>query len=57
MNPELYRQATPADAVGLVQNYLAAAHRYGFEPEPAAVIGLLRDTGYSLRRLPQRERK
>lgn len=48
MNPELYRQETPAGAVGLVQNYLAAAHRYGFEPQPEAVMRLLEDTGYTL---------
>lgn len=55
MNPELYRQETPAGAVGMVQNYLAAAHRYRFEPEPEAVIGLLKEAGYGLRRLPERK--
>lgn len=51
---ELYRQATHEEAIGMVSNYVALAARYGFRPEPEAVIGLLKDAGYSLHRLPRK---
>lgn len=51
---DLLIQHTPEAAIGVVQNYLALAYRYDFEPDAKFVIELLRDMGYSLRRLPRK---
>lgn len=55
MTDDLLIQHTPESAIGVVQNYLAVAHRYNFEPEPEFVIELLKDMGYGLRRLPRKK--
>ena len=55
MSKDLLRQETPESAIGTVQNYLAVAHRYDYEPPPEVVIRLLREQGYAIRRLPRKE--
>lgn len=55
MKADLLRRATPEDAIGTMQNYLVIAHRYDYEPEPEVILGLLKDMGYTLRRLPRKE--
>lgn len=53
---DLLIQHSPESAIAVVQNYLAVAHRYNFEPDAKFVIELLRDMGYGLRRLPRKGR-
>lgn len=52
---DLLIQHSKEAAIGVVQNYLAIAHRHNFEPEAEFVIDLLKDMGYGLRRLPRKK--
>lgn len=45
---DLLLQETPEAAIGTVQNYLAVAYRYDYQPEPEVIVRLFEEMGYRL---------